>query len=138
MFLYMDYERNTTTEQIVQQIIAEEPDFMDIRVAQPKICVLDCMLVKKSEGRLVFADIRAVPDQYKVLCDMDYIITVYTRNTFLLTDEQFKILLEHELRHIDIRNTKKGIVMGTVGHDFEDFYAIVDRYGMEWSKCLNG
>ena len=129
----MDYERNTTTEQIVQQIIAEEPDFMDIRVAQPKICVLDCMLVKKSEGRLVFADIKAVPDQYKALCDMDYIITVYTRNIFLLTDEQFKILLEHELRHVSITTGKRGIVYGTVGHDFEDFYAIIDKYGIEWS-----
>ena len=133
----MDYERNTTTEQIAWQIIAEEPDFMDIRVTQPKICVLDCMIPKKTEGRPVYADIKPVPEQYKALCDFDYIITVYVRNTALLTEAQFKILLEHELRHVDIRNTKKGIVMGTVGHDFEDFYAIVDKYGMEWSKCLN-
>ena len=129
----MEYERNTATEEIVQQIIAQEPDFMDIRVAQPKICVLDCMQVKKSEGRLVFADIKPVQEQYKVLCEFDYIITVYVRNALLLSDAQFKILLEHELRHIDIRNTKRGIVMGTVGHDFEDFYTIVDRYGMKWS-----
>lgn len=129
----MDFERNTQTEQMIWSMVAEEPDFMDIRVAQPKICVLDCMQVKKSEGRLIFADIKAVPEQYKALCDMDYIITVYIRSTALLTEAQFKILLEHELRHIDIRNTKKGIVYGTVGHDFEDFYAIVDRYGMKWS-----
>mgnify|MGYP007092153403 CR=1 FL=1 len=129
----MEYERNTETERIVWSIVAEEHDIMDIRVAQPKICVLDCQKYKKAEGRLVFADIKPVPEQYKALSEFDYIITIYTPNTALLTETQFKILLEHELRHIEIKNTKKGIVYGTKGHDFEDFYAIVDRYGMEWS-----
>ena len=133
MFLFMDYERNTETEQAVWQIVAETKDFMDIRIAQPKICVLDCSKPKKSEGRLIFADIKPVPEQYKALCEFDYIITIYTRNTALLNEMQFKILLEHELRHVNIVNGSKGIVYGTVGHDFEDFYAIIDKYGMEWS-----
>lgn len=129
----MDYERNTETEQAVWQIVAEIEDFEDIRIAQPKICVLDCSKPKKSEGRLIFADIKPVPEQYKALCDFDYIITIYTPNTALLNEMQFKILLEHELRHVSIVNGRKGIVYGTVGHDFEDFYAIIDKYGMEWS-----
>ena len=129
----MDYERNTETEQIVWQIVGEIEDFDDIRIAQPKICVLDCSKPKKSEGRLVFADIKPVPEQYKVLCEFDYIITIYTHNTALLNDMQFRILLEHELRHVNIINGSKGIVYGTVGHDFEDFYAIIDKYGIEWS-----
>lgn len=129
----MDYERNTETEQAVWQIVAETEDFMDIRIAQPKICVLDCSKPKKSEGRLIFADIKPVPEQYKALCEFDYIITIYTQHTALLNDMQFKILLEHELRHVNIVNGSKGIVYGTVGHDFEDFYAIIDKYGMEWS-----
>lgn len=129
----MDYERNTETEQIVWQIVGEIEDFDDIRIAQPKICVLDCSKPKKSEGRLVFADIKPVPEQYKALCEFDYIITIYTRNTALLNDMQFRILLEHELRHVNIINGSKGIVYGTVGHDFEDFYAIIDKYGIEWS-----
>lgn len=130
----MNYERNTETEKIVAQVVAEVDDLMDIRVAQPRICVLDCLQYKKSEGRLVFADIKPVQEQYKALCEFDYIITVYTPNTALLNEAQFKILLEHELRHINIVNGKKGIVFGTVGHDFEDFYAIIDKYGMEWSR----
>lgn len=129
----MDYERNTETEQIVWQIVGEIEDFDDIRIAQPRICVLDCSKPKKSEGRLVFADIKPVPEQYKALCEFDYIITIYTHNTALLNDMQFRILLEHELRHVNIINGSKGIVYGTVGHDFEDFYAIIDKYGVEWS-----
>ncbi len=129
----MDYERNIETEQIVWQIVGEIEDFDDIRIAQPKICVLDCSKPKKSEGRLVFADIKPVPEQYKALCEFDYVITIYTHNTALLDDMQFKILLEHELRHVNIINGSKGIVYGTVGHDFEDFYAIIDKYGIEWS-----
>lgn len=130
----MDYERNTETEQAVWQIVAEIEDFEDIRIAQPKICVLDCSKPKKSEGRLIFADIKPVPEQYKALCEFDYIITIYTHNTALLNEMQFKILLEHELRHVNIVNGRKGIVYGTVGHDFEDFYAIIDKYGMGWSE----
>ena len=129
----MDYERNTETEQAVWQIVAEIEDFEDIRIAQPKICVLDCSKPKKSEGRLIFADIKPVPEQYKALCNFDYIITIYTPNTALLNEMQFRILLEHELRHVSIVNGRKGIVYSTVGHDFEDFYAIIDKYGMEWS-----
>lgn len=129
----MRYERDEKTEDLLQDIIAQEEDFIDIRTMEPRICVLNCDQAKKSEGRLVFADIKPVQEQYKALCEFDYILTVYERNAALLSPEQFKILLEHELRHIDIKNTTKGITFGTVGHDFEDFYAIVDKYGLEWS-----
>ena len=81
----------------------------------------------------MFADIRPVQDMYKALVDFDYIIVIYTGNTVLLSDEQFMILLEHEIRHIDIRLGREGTVYGTVGHDFEDFYAIIDKYGIDWS-----
>lgn len=130
----MRYERNEDTEQLVWDIVAQEPDFMDIRAVEPRICVLDCEQKKLSEGRMVFADIKPVSDQYKALIDFDYIITVYTPCAAMLSDTQFYILLEHELRHINIKNGPKGIVFGTVGHDFEDFYAIIDKYGMEWSE----
>ena len=129
----MRYERDEKTEELLQGIIAQVEDFIDIRTMEPRICVLNCDQAKKSEERLVFADIKPVSEQYKALCEFDYILTVYEQNAALLSPEQFNILLEHELRHIDIKNTTKGIVFGTVGHDFEDFYAIVDKYGMEWS-----
>lgn len=129
----MKYERNEDTEAKVWQIINTDDDFARIQIAQPKICVLDCLMKKKSEGRLVFADIRPVQDMYKALVDFDYIIVIYTGNTVLLSDEQFMILLEHEIRHIDIRLGREGTIYGTVGHDIEDFYAIIDKYGMDWS-----
>ena len=133
MFLIMQYERDEKTEELLKGIIANTEDFIDIRVMEPRICVLNCDQAKKAEGRLVFADIKPVSEQYKALVDFDYIITVYEKNAALLSPDQFNILLEHELRHIDIKNTTKGVVFGTVGHDFEDFYAIINKYGMEWS-----
>ena len=129
----MTYERDTDTEAKVWQIINNTEDFFDIRVAEPRICVLSCEQYRTSEGRLVFADIKSVSEQYKAICDFDYIITIYTPNTALLSETQFMILLEHELRHINITNGRKGIVYGTKGHDFEGFYAIIDKYGMDWS-----
>lgn len=133
MFLIMQYERDEKIEELLKGIIANTEDFIDIRVMEPRICVLNCDQAKKAEGRLVFADIKPVSEQYKALVDFDYIITVYEKNAALLSPDQFNILLEHELRHIDIKNTAKGVVFGTVGHDFEDFYAIINKYGMEWS-----
>ena len=129
----MRYERNEDTEALLKQIIAQTEDFFDLRAMEPKICVLDCEQKKLSEGRMVYADIKPVQEQYKALIDFDYILTVYTPCTALLSDRQFKILLEHELRHVNIKNGPKGIIFGTVGHDIEDFYAIINKYGMDWS-----
>ena len=129
----MRYERNEETEALVQQVIAETEDFLDIRIAEPRICVLDCTQKKLNEGRMVFADIRAVSEQYKAIVEFDYIITIYTPCAAMLSDSQFRILLEHELRHINIKNGPKGTIMGTIGHDIEDFYAIIDKYGLNWS-----
>ena len=46
----MKYERNEDTEAKVWQIISTDDDFVQIQIAQPKICVLDC-LMKKEVGR---------------------------------------------------------------------------------------
>ena len=129
----MRYERNEETEALLQEVIAQTEDFMDIRAIEPRICVLDCEQRKLSEGRMVFADIKPVSEQYKALCEFDYIITIYTPCAAILSDYQFRILLEHELRHVNIKNGPKGIVFGTIGHDIEDFYPIIDRYGIDWS-----
>lgn len=131
----MKYERDEELERIVWNIVAQEEDFMDIRVTEPRICVLTCDQKKMSEGRLVYADICTVPDKYKVLAEFDYIITVYENNAALLSEQGMRILLEHELRHINIKNTSKGINYGIIGHDFEDFYRIIEKYGMEWSTA---
>lgn len=131
----MRYERNEELERIVWDIVAQEEDFIDIRVTEPRICVLNCDQKKMSEGRLVYADICSVPDKYKALAEFDYIITVYEDNASLLSDQGIRILLEHELRHINIKCTTKGINFGIIGHDIEDFYAIIDKYGIDWSTA---
>ena len=129
----MRYERDNELERIVWEIVAQEKDFFDIRVAEPRICVLTCDQKKMSEGRIVYADICTVPDKYKALAEFDYIITVYENNAAMLSENGIRILLEHELRHICIKITAKGIVFSLIGHDIEEFYAIIDKYGMEWN-----
>ena len=131
----MRYERDEELERIVWDIVAQDEDFVDIRVTEPRICVLTCDQKKMSEGRMVYADICTVPDKYKALAEFDYIITVYESNAALLSDKGMRILLEHELRHVNIKNTTKGIVYGIIGHDIEEFYAIIDKYGMDWSTA---
>ena len=131
----MKYERDEDLERIAWDIVAQEEDFFDIRVTEPRICVLTCNQKKMSEGRLVYADICSVPDKYKAVAEFDYIITVYGNNAALLSDQGIRILLEHELRHINIKNGTKGITFGIIGHDIEDFYEIINKYGMDWSTA---
>jgi hypothetical protein len=48
-----------------------------------------------------------------------------------MTEEQLDILMEHELRHIGISESGTLQIMP---HDIEDFRAIIDDYGLDWSQ----
>lgn len=88
---------------------------------------------EKKKGRTinVNADCRKASKQYEWCCDYDYIITVYQPNVEHMTEEQLRILLEHELMHIDY---EPDVRMTLKGHDAEEFAEIIRKYGIDWSK----
>lgn len=88
---------------------------------------------KKSKRRLVFGECEKVPDKYKWAIPYDFTITVYSLNTERFTDEQMRILLLHELMHIGIEVDGNEEHYYVVPHDVEDFKAIIDRFGLDWS-----
>jgi hypothetical protein len=47
-----------------------------------------------------------------------------------MDEHQLEILMEHELRHIGITDNGDLVIEP---HDIEDFRAIIDDYGLDWS-----
>ena len=66
---------------------------------------------------------------YRAYLPYDFIITFFERNTGFLNENQLKVLMYHELRHIGIG--EKGLKI--VPHDVEDFSDILSRYGLDWN-----
>ena len=85
---------------------------------------------RKRGEKITYADCRKVPDVYKAYLPYDFIITFYENNTGFFNENQLKILMYHELRHIGMG--EKGLKI--VPHDIEDFSDILERYGLDWNK----
>jgi hypothetical protein len=58
-------------------------------------------------------------------------VTVYDPCVSILTENQFKILLYHELKHIG--TTTEGDLKIN-DHDVKDFYIILKKYGIDWNR----
>lgn len=81
-----------------------------------------------SQGIMVNAGVSKVPDKFKVLLELDLIIWIAEDEWIKLSQDQRKALVDHQLCHIRYDGT-------IVGHDFEDFQEIVERYGF-WNYSL--
>ena len=86
---------------------------------------------KKGRTNRVCADCKKASPAYSWCCDYDYIITVYEPNVSYMTEEQLKILLEHELLHIDYEPEER---MTVKPHDAEEFVQIIKKYGIDWAN----
>lgn len=91
---------------------------------------------KKSQGKAVFGECRKVPDYYKCFIPYDFLITVYETNTtlFRFTDEQYHILLYHELQHVGVEYNQDGEPCYSVRpHDVEEFRSVIEKHGIDWA-----
>lgn len=84
---------------------------------------------RKRGEKIIYADCRKVHDVFKAYLPFDFIITFYEQNTSFLNENQQKVLMLHELRHITVG--KKGPKLKP--HDIEDFSDILDKYGLDWN-----
>jgi DNA-binding Lrp family transcriptional regulator len=85
---------------------------------------------KKQGEKITYAECRKVTNLYKAYLPYDFIITFFERNTGFLNENQLKVLMYHELRHIGIG--EKGLKI--VPHDIEDFKDILKKYGLDWGE----
>lgn len=85
---------------------------------------------KPPGSKIKFADCRKVKLTYQAWLPFDFIITFYEPNTEILSENQQKILMLHELKHIGIG--EKGLKIEN--HDIEDFRDILSEYGIAWNE----
>lgn len=110
-------------EKLGKQLITELfPQLKDVRIAW-----LESDKAKKAKGKIIFAECAKVPEKLEWCCPYDFTITVYEPNARHMTEEQLRILLEHEIMHIGKDKT-------IVPHDAEDFRGIIEKYGIDWAR----
>ena len=125
---------NEEYSEIAAKIIEEEDSLINIANSQATILYLSSDKEKKSKDKIIYAECEKVQDKHKWAIPADYTITVFEPNCFGFTKEQLRILLFHELLHIDIKFNPDGTeTYATRDHDYADFKVIIDRYGTDWS-----
>lgn len=85
---------------------------------------------KIKDGVIVYADTEKTKQKYTAFLPFDFVITFYEPNTAVLDEEQIRILMWHELRHIGVG--EKGYKV--MPHEIEDFFSIIKQHGMDWDR----
>ena len=130
------YIQSDELAELAFQVMDEHPDVSWIREnLDVSIGYLRSDKLKISKGRLVLGECIVVKEVYRWCCPYDFLIVIYGPNTAGMTEEQMKILLYHELLHVQVDYDRNGNpVYKTNPHDVEDFRVILDRYGMDWAR----
>ncbi len=130
---------NERYAQIGHELIETEPALIDIKNSESTIIYLSSEHPKKADGKLVFGQCEKVADKYKWGIPCDFTITVFEPNIEGFSEEQIKILIFHELLHIEIEFNADGTENRSIKpHDLEDFKLIIDRFGTDWSRVDDG
>lgn len=115
-------------QRLGESVINGLPDLQFIKEYDIKVGYVMSYERKRSGRKLVNADCRKVTGTYLAYLPFDFVITFYEPNMSYMTDNQQKILMYHELKHIGIG--EKGLRIED--HDIVDFHVILHRYGLTW------
>ena len=125
----VDFEVADDLRVLAEKIISTMPELSIIRDYDAKIGYVRSYEAKRDKGKQINADCRKVNGTYTAYLPYDFIITFYDPNVYHMSENQKKILMLHELRHIGIG--ERGFRIEN--HDVEDFRDILDRFGIEWN-----
>lgn len=121
--------------EIAAEVIRTHEDLSWLNDTDVTIGYLASNKKKTRNGKAVYADCRKVPDRDKGFIPFDFLITVYDQNVCGFNSDQMEILLYHELLHVGAEPKEDGTMRYfIVPHDIEDFTAVIDRYGEDWSR----
>lgn len=120
--------------EIAYRLIKTIPALQYIKDSAVSIVCLSSNDEKKKNYKIVYADCRKVSSQYSWCCPFDFMITIYEPNIALFDDKQIEILIYHELQHVGILNDGNEPKYYLVPHDIEEFWTIINEYGLEWDK----
>lgn len=90
----------------------------------------------KKRGTVVLGNAAKLSAKLNYMTDATFVIELAEDRWGMLTKDQQRALVDHQLCHCDQRYDKKGNrVWCTRDHDFEDFYSVIERHGL-WKKDL--
>ena len=125
----VDYEVADDLRVLAEKIISAMPELSIIRDYEIRVGYVRSFEAKRDKGKQINADCRKVNGTYTAYLPYDFIVTFYEPNIYNMSENQKKILMLHELRHIGIG--ERGFRIEN--HDVEDFRDILDRFGIEWN-----
>lgn len=103
-----------------------------------KIIFLESDKQKMSHNRIIYAECEKISDTKRWAIPADFTITVFTKNMSFLDDDQKKAVILHELMHVGVEGTNKGIKTFLIPHDVQDFYYILKKYSLDWNRSNHG
>lgn len=129
-----DAEYAPDVELIANDVVASIDELRFINEMSISIGYVRSYESKIVKGRAVLGDCRKVTTNQGAFLPFDFVITIYAYNTVNLSDNQFKVLLWHELRHIKL--SERGLTVAP--HDVEDFDSIISSCGLHWNALVDG
>jgi hypothetical protein len=115
-------------EELGNRILTAFPEFDLIKSRGVRIGYLKSFEKKRAKNKTVYAECRVIKGVYTAYLPFDFIITFYHSALYGMSENQKKILMLHELKHIGLNH--KGYYL--VPHDIEDFSDILTKYGLSW------
>jgi len=129
-------EMSEMYSRLAEEVFQEHSDLQWIRQSGISVGYCESDKEKKSSGALVLGECFLVRDPWSVYCPHDFVIVIYAPNVNDLKESQLKILLYHELLHIDM-DEKNGEPRYRIRpHDVEEFREVINNYGLDWSRRM--
>ncbi|HBS60872.1 MAG TPA: hypothetical protein DEA44_16620 [Firmicutes bacterium] len=129
----IDYEVSEQLQLLGERVITGMPELSYIPGYDIRVGFVLSYESKKQDGKIIAADCRKVTGPYKAYLPFDFIVTFYEPNMSYMTDNQRKVLMLHELKHIGVGPKGPRIEP----HDIEEFETIITRYGLRWNAFRN-
>lgn len=125
----IEYEVSPELQELGKAVIDKMPEVQIINNFDIKVGYVISYEAKRSRDKRVHADCKKITGTYTAFLPFDFVITFYEPNISHMTDNQKKVLMLHELKHIGVGDRGFRIE----NHNIEDFHSILKRYGIDWN-----
>ena len=129
----MNYTLSPEYEELGLAVIDAVPELWMIRDAGIRIGFVSSFKEKKTGQKLVLGECIKLSELYSDLLHLDFLIVIYENNIVGLSENQKKILLWHEMKHIGVEEKDGEPVYIVNPHDREEFDSIIRKVGLYWS-----
>lgn len=132
-----DYTITRDWDEDLAELLEEKPSLYKINHWAIRIRIVYSEKPKTSKGKAVIANIEKVPDMYRAITLIDYIIVIHKPSLAGLSKEQVRIAIFEQLLKINIEEEADGSDVKDLllrGYDYEGFKEIIDEYGSDWDK----